>query len=172
MKNGESLTSIVLAGGPLGGKTCLLELLARATGAAITGRRTVVPSGFLKGAPITLLELKFTDGANQILVSVAGGGMPIEVYEMLLPDADLAVFVIDGREVVRDRDIEYWQKLASATKANWIFILNRRPDVTGTAAGVMQAVGIDADRDCLDISALNGDGSRVRDFLLAALNTR
>lgn len=167
-----NLTSIVLAGGPLAGKTCLLELLARATGASITRRPAAVPSGFLKGAPITLLELRFTHGEEQILVSVAGGGMPIEVYELLLPDADLAVFVIDGREVVRDRDVEYWQKLAPATKAGWIFILNRRPDVTGPAAEIMQAVGIEPGRDCLDISALNGDGSRVRDFLLAALNQR
>ena len=172
MAIGKSSTSVVFAGGPLAGKTFVLELLAQATGAAITGRPAVIPSGFLQGVPITLLELGFASGEEQILVSVARGGIPIEVYELLLPDADLAVFVIDGREVVRDRDIEYWQELASATKAKWIFILNRRPGVTGTAAAIMQAVGIDPDQDCLDISALNGDGSRVRDFLLAALNTR
>jgi hypothetical protein len=161
----KPMFSVVFAGQPLAGKATTMVAIRNATGAPLEVVRTAVPSGHWKGAPFNLLQMRFDCGDDVVRLSTVSGGVPIEGNGLVLPEADLAVFVIDGREHVRDRDIEWWQKLSGTTRGRWVFVLNRRPDVKVSASEILQAIGIDPSNHCFEYSAAGDDGSRIRDFL-------
>jgi predicted GTPase len=137
-------SSVAIVGIPLVGKATLFTSWASLHDATIRVIETTIPSGDMRGVPARTLQLRLPATQLDLSLCTASGGQAVEILLQLLGDADLGVFVFDGRAERVDRDLELWTELRGALPPErWLHAINRRPGEQASAAQVLAAVGAD-----------------------------
>jgi len=141
------VTTIVVSGPPLSGKTSFLRLVAEQCGSALTYGRLVTSAGPTKGWPVSTAIVDVTHNGTEWRLICAPGGVSEDSVADVAAGASFGIFVFDPQSGREEQQRDFWNA-AQSTGLRWFPIVNKRDLVSQQPAELLRAYGLDGVPHC------------------------